>query len=81
MTSLPAQTFRLADRGLLREGYAADVVVFDDARFADRATFEQPHQYPAGLSHVVVNGAEVFDGAQMTGARPGSALRGAGAGA
>jgi N-acyl-D-amino-acid deacylase len=79
MTSLPAQTFRLTDRGLLREGYAADVVVFDDAQFTDRATFEQPHQYPAGLSHVVVNGAEVFAETQMTEARPGRALRGAGA--
>ncbi|MCA1640629.1 MAG: amidohydrolase family protein [Acidobacteria bacterium] len=79
MTSLPAQTFRLTDRGLLREGYAADVVVFDDALFADRATFEQPHQYPAGLSHVVVNGAEVFADSRMTEARPGAALRGAGA--
>lgn len=79
MTSLPAQTFRLSDRGLLREGYAADVVVFDDALFTDRATFEQPHQYPAGLSHVVVNGAEVFADAHVTEARPGRALRGAGA--
>jgi N-acyl-D-amino-acid deacylase len=80
MTSLPAQTFRLTDRGLLREGYAADLVVFDEARVTDRATFEQPHQYPAGVSHVVVNGEEVFDGAQVTRARPGRALRGAGAG-
>jgi N-acyl-D-amino-acid deacylase len=81
MTSLPAQTFRLTDRGLLREGYAADVVVFDDAQFTDRATFEQPHQYPVGLSHVVVNGEEVLADARMTEARPGRALRGAGASA
>jgi N-acyl-D-amino-acid deacylase len=79
MTSLPAQTFRLTDRGLLREGYAADVVVFDDAQVGDRATFEQPHQYPAGLSHVVVNGEEVFADGRMTEARPGRALRGTGA--
>jgi N-acyl-D-amino-acid deacylase len=79
MTSLPAQTFRLTDRGLLREGYAADVVVFDEGRVADLATFEQPHQYPAGISHVLVNGAEVFADSLMTGARPGRALRGAGA--
>ena len=78
MTSLPAQTFRLNDRGLLREGYAADVVIFDDAQVSDRATFEQPHQYPAGLSRVVVNGAEVFADGRMTEARPGRALRGAG---
>ena len=50
MTSLPAQTFRLTDRGLLREGFAADIVVFDPAAVSDRATFEQPHQYPAGIS-------------------------------
>jgi N-acyl-D-amino-acid deacylase len=79
MTSLPAQTFRLGDRGLLREGFAADVVVFDDAQIADRATFEQPHQYPAGVSYVLVNGQAVLSDGRMTEARPGAALRGAGA--
>jgi N-acyl-D-amino-acid deacylase len=79
MTSLPAQSFRLTDRGLLREGFAADVVVFDDQQIADRATFEQPHQYPVGISYVLVNGQIVFAGGQMTAARPGEALRGAGA--
>ena len=79
MTSLPAQTFRLQDRGLLREGMAADVVVFDEKLVADRATFEQPHQYAAGIRYVFVNGVAVLDDGRMTTARPGVALRGTGA--
>lgn len=75
MTSLPAQTFRLRERGLLLEGYAADVVIFDERTVADRATFDQPHQYPVGISHVIVNGQVVLSDGQMTGARPGAALR------
>lgn len=75
MTSLPAQTFRLRDRGLLLEGYAADVVIFDERTVADRATFDQPHQYPVGISYVIVNGQVVLSDGQMTGARPGAALR------
>ena len=81
MTSLPAQTFRLAGRGLLREGMAADVVVFDPATVGDLATFEQPHQYPVGITHVLVNGVAVFSEGRATGARPGAALRGPGAAA
>ncbi|HJR08497.1 MAG TPA: D-aminoacylase [Pyrinomonadaceae bacterium] len=79
MTSLPAQTFHLRERGLLREGFAADIVIFDDATVADRATFDAPHQYPSGISYTIVNGQQVLAGGQMTGARPGAALRGAGA--
>ncbi len=75
MTSLPAQTFNLRDRGLIREGFAADLVIFDDATVADRASYEQPHQYPSGINHVFVNGEEVFANGQMTAARPGKALR------
>jgi N-acyl-D-amino-acid deacylase len=78
MTSLPAQTFALRDRGLLREGMAADIVVFDPDTIADRATFEQPHQYPVGFRLVVVNGGVVFDGERATEARPGLSLRGPG---
>jgi N-acyl-D-amino-acid deacylase len=74
MTSLPAQTFRLRDRGLLREGFAADLVIFDEAAIADRATFESPHQYPVGISYVFVNGQRVFAEGQLTPARPGTAL-------
>ena len=49
MTSLPAQTFNLRDRGLIREGFAADLVIFDDAKIIDKATFDQPHQYAEGI--------------------------------
>ncbi|HEX8720005.1 MAG TPA: D-aminoacylase [Pyrinomonadaceae bacterium] len=75
MTSLPAQTFGLRDRGLVREGMVADLVLFDDAAVADPSTFERPHQYAAGFSYVVVGGAVVLDAGRMTGARPGAALR------
>jgi len=75
MTSLPAQTFGLRDRGLVREGMAADLVIFDEASVADPSTFERPHQYATGFSHVVVGGALVLDDGRMTGARPGAALR------
>jgi N-acyl-D-amino-acid deacylase len=74
MSSLPAQTFRLRDRGLLREGFAADLVIFDEATINDRSTFETPHQYPTGISYVFVNGqAAVTEGAP-TAARSGMAL-------
>ena len=78
MTSLPAQTFGLRDRGLIREGYAADLVIFDDAKIADLATFDKPHQYAEGFSDVIVNGEIVFDGASMTGKMSGQALYGPG---
>ncbi len=78
MTSLPAQTFGLRDRGMLREGFAADLVIFDENTIADQATFEKPHQFPIGISEVLVNGLPVYTGGQMTGARPGVALRGRG---
>lgn len=78
MTSLPAQTFGLRDRGLVREGYAADLVIFDDAKIIDKATFDQPHQYAEGFSDVIVNGQIVFDGTRMTNAMPGQALYGNG---
>lgn len=81
MTSLPAQTFNLRHRGLLREGFAADLVIFDDATIADRATYEQPHQYPLGISYVIVNGEMVVADNKMTSARPGQALRHEAAGA
>jgi N-acyl-D-amino-acid deacylase len=75
MTSLPAQTFGFRDRGLLREGMAADLVIFDDATVADPSTFERPHQYATGFSFVIVGGAVVLEAGRMTGARPGAALR------
>jgi N-acyl-D-amino-acid deacylase len=75
MTSLPAQTFNFRDRGFVREGFVADLVVFDEKTIADRATFDKPHQYPAGISYVMVNGELVFASEAMTGARPGVAVR------
>ena len=75
MTSLPAQTFNLRDRGQIREGFAADIVIFDETKISDKATFEQPHQYAEGFSTVIVNGKVVFDGTKMTGVTPGQALR------
>jgi N-acyl-D-aspartate/D-glutamate deacylase len=78
MTSLPAQTFGFRDRGLIREGFAADMVVFDEKTIIDRATFDKPHQFPVGISSVIVNGQLVFADGQMTEARSGVALRGAG---
>lgn len=80
MTSLPAQIFNLRDRGLLREGYAADIVIFDESKVADLATFENPHQYATGFAYVIVNGKIVFDGVKMTGEMPGQPLFGPGRG-
>jgi N-acyl-D-amino-acid deacylase len=78
MTSLPAQTFGLRDRGQIREGFAADLVIFDENKVIDKATFEQPHQYAEGFIDVIVNGEVVFDGAKMTGALPGQPVYGGG---
>jgi N-acyl-D-amino-acid deacylase len=74
MTSLPAQHFGFAGRGLVREGYAADLVVFDPARVADRATFEQPHAYAAGIPYVIVNGVVTIRKGEHTRARGGQVL-------
>src|SRR4029453_11113173 len=70
MTSLPAQTFGFRDRGLIREGFAADMVLFDEKTVADRATYDNPHQFPIGISCVVVNGAVVFTDGKITIERP-----------
>jgi N-acyl-D-amino-acid deacylase len=78
MTSLPAQTFGFRDRGLIREGFAADLVIFDENTISDQATFDKPHQFPLGISYVLVNGAPVIENNQMTATRPGVALRGPG---
>jgi dihydroorotase/N-acyl-D-amino-acid deacylase len=78
MTSFPAARLRLTDRGLLRPGQAADLVVFDPASVADRATFQDPHQYAVGFSTVIVNGAVVFEDGHVTDARPGRVLYGPG---
>ncbi len=78
MTSLPAQKFQLKDRGLLRVGSAADIVIFDDKKIIDMATFDNPHQFSTGISHVFVNGKSVIDAGRHTGMRNGAALKGAG---
>jgi N-acyl-D-aspartate/D-glutamate deacylase len=78
MTSFPAQILRLKDRGLLREGYWADVVVFDPATVKDRSTYEQPTLYPVGVAHVFVNGVQVVKDGDHTGAKPGKIIYGAG---
>ena len=75
MTGVAARALGLADRGLLRPGAWADVVVFDPARIADLSTYEEPHRYPAGVSTVVVNGQVVIDGGDHTGALPGRVIR------
>jgi N-acyl-D-amino-acid deacylase len=75
MTSLPAKHFRFSDRGLIKAGYAADLVLFDAARVADAATFEKPHAYATGIPHVLVNGVAVVKNGEHTGATPGALLR------
>ncbi|HEX9461970.1 MAG TPA: D-aminoacylase [Alphaproteobacteria bacterium] len=76
MTGATAKALKLADRGLLRENYRADLTIFDPADFTDRATYDEPHQYPTGgRTHVLVNGAVVVEAATHTGALPGKVLR------
>jgi dihydroorotase/N-acyl-D-amino-acid deacylase len=75
MTSMPADRLGLRTRGRLQNGAFADVVVFDAATVSDRGTFENPHQYPVGINHVIVNGVAVVENGAMTSARPGRVLR------
>ena len=77
-SALPAQRLRLADRGVLKAGMWADVVIFDPATVRDRATFDNPNQLSEGMEYVLVNGVPVIDQGKMTGAFPGKVLRGAG---
>jgi N-acyl-D-aspartate/D-glutamate deacylase len=76
MTGAAAEQMGLRDRGLLRDRYFADIVVFNPATVKDNATYEKPHQYPAGIEHVIVNGVHVVDPKGLTGARPGRPLFG-----
>jgi N-acyl-D-amino-acid deacylase len=75
MTSLPAQTVGLRERGLIREGYAADLVIFDYEAIGSPASFAQPRQPAAGIGHVIVNGDVVLANGEMTNSRPGHILR------
>ena len=77
-SALPAQRMRLSDRGVLKQGMWADVVIFDPATIRDLATFEQPNQLSEGMQYVLVNGVAVVAEGKMTGARPGKVLRGRG---
>ncbi|MBI3466029.1 MAG: protein-L-isoaspartate(D-aspartate) O-methyltransferase, partial [Planctomycetes bacterium] len=74
LTGMPATNLGLDRRGLLREGFFADIVVFDRKEIADQATFEKPQQYAVGVKHVFVNGVQVLDDGKHTGALPGRAL-------
>jgi len=78
LTSLPADTLRIKDRGRLAVGQFADVVAFDPKTIADRATYEQPHQYAVGMRHVWVNGTHVLKDGEHTGAKPGRVVKGPG---
>ena len=75
MTSFPARRFKINDRGLIRRGYKADLVVFDPEKIIDRATFPEPHLTAEGVQRVFVNGVEVWADGRVTGDRPGKALR------
>lgn len=79
MTTLPARTFGFKDRGVIREGMAADVLVFDPARVQDKATYQDPHQFSEGFDYVLVNGKVVVQGGQLMEVRAGQILRGPGA--
>jgi N-acyl-D-amino-acid deacylase len=75
LTGRAAKRLRLADRGLVREGYAADLVLFDQNTIADTATFDEPRQQAAGIPYVLVNGTPVIDDGRHTGNLPGHSIR------
>jgi N-acyl-D-amino-acid deacylase len=75
MTSLPARTFRFTDRGLLKPGFAADVLIFDPAKVRDLSTYADPHHYTEGFDHVFVNGQAVVSEGKLNEVRPGRILR------
>ncbi len=78
MTSFPAENLKIKERGALKPGYYADVVVFDQEKVEDHATFEKPHQLATGVMHVFVNGVQVLKNQEHTGATPGRVVRGPG---
>jgi N-acyl-D-amino-acid deacylase len=75
MSGATAQRLRFTDRGLIRVGFKADLVVFDPDAVRDEATYTEPHRYPSGIPHVLVNGIPVVGGGEHTGALPGRFLR------
>jgi N-acyl-D-amino-acid deacylase len=78
LTHLPAENMKIDRRGMLKEGYFADIVVFDPDRIQDHATYDNPHQYSTGVMHVFVNGQQVLKDGEHTGALPGRIVRGPG---
>src|SRR5690606_6950368 len=78
LTLLPATNIGIRDRGALRPGYMADIVIFDPGTIIDHATFEKPHQYSTGVRDVFVNGVQVLREGEHTGATPGRVVRGPG---
>ena len=78
MTSMNADKINIRDRGLLKEGYWADITVFDPRTVADKATYVEPHQYPVGIPYVIVNGQVVLDNGDHSGRLPGKVIRGPG---
>ena len=78
LTSLPASNLKIKKRGSLQPGYYADLAIFDPDKIQDNATFEKPHQYSTGMVHVFVNGTQVLDKGEHTGAHPGKVVRGPG---
>ena len=78
LTRLPAESWKLRDRGCIDKGCFADIVVFDPATIADHATYERPMQYSTGVHHVLVNGVHVVANGQHNGAKPGRVVRGPG---
>ena len=76
ITSLPASTLRIKERGRLQAGCYADITVFEQGKIQDQATLDKPHQYASGVRHVWVNGVQVLREGEHTGAKPGRAVRG-----
>jgi N-acyl-D-amino-acid deacylase len=78
LTSLPTENLKIQARGRIKEGYFADLAIFDPAKIQDHATFDKPHQYATGMRHVFVNGVQVLKDGEHTGAKPGRVVRGPG---
>jgi N-acyl-D-amino-acid deacylase len=78
MTALPAQKFQLRNRGLIREGMAADLVIFNEGAVSDQSTFTRPHAYSSGFEYIIVNGGITMEKGKHTGLRNGTVLRGPG---
>jgi N-acyl-D-amino-acid deacylase len=78
LTRLPAENFKLKNRGCIDAGCNADIVIFDPATITDHATFAEPQKYATGVSHVFVNGVQVLKDGEHTGAKPGQVVRGPG---